>query len=530
MILPAQIAVQVPLIHLVESDDRYLEEQDEILWFHELRDYDWVAALPVACQYYEALWQFNQAQAGGRMPRMLPNPVLPFETQEEADRRLLLQRATLSRSAPVLAEPLASELDLLHVDPASIRPGVVPPRLAGRQPKCFFAMAKAFLGVMLRGRKGEPEEVHQELAGNPAFARTCGFTLPDRELGYRQSDLPGLRKLQQFDQIMTAHVLWGQLGLDKVARNLKEGRVRAENTLVHDTTHYPAWSTRTAVEAVDEAGKPVRKSQAKSTKPCRCRERETCPHPWISADPGAGTVVKTGGKMHWAHKASTLSFAGQEVLLDAVALTDAACHDSRSLVPHLARVFQRHPELAKIVTRVLDDGAADDAGLKASVCEEFQVQLLASQNPRGRKALRDDLPRGIDHVTPTGTPICLAGYPFDFQGCRWDTERFLFRAPTEPDGTPVCQACSRREACCRKGCTHRHVSLPFERLHWIDPYLPQLSRRFQKLMARRTVIERLHKLMKYDFGDERLSKRGTVAFQARLDKTLWAMHVALAGG
>jgi hypothetical protein len=43
-------------------------------------------------------------------------------------------------------------------------------------------------------------------------------------------------------------------------------------------------------------------------------------------------------------------------------------------------------------------------------------------------------------------------------------------------------------------------------------------------------IERLHKLMKYDFGDERLTKRGNAAFQARLDKTLLAMHLVLAYG
>jgi hypothetical protein len=37
-----------------------------------------------------------------------------------------------------------------------------------------------------------------------------------------------------------------------------------------------------------------------------------------------------------------------------------------------------------------------------------------------------------------------------------------------------------------------------------------------------------YKLMKYDFGDERLTKRGNKAFQARLDKTLLAMHLAVA--
>ncbi len=33
--------------------------------------------------------------------------------------------------------------------------------------------------------------------------------------------------------------------------------------------------------------------------------------------------------------------------------------------------------------------------------------------------------------------------------------------------------------------------------------------------------------MKFDLGDDRLTKRGNDAFQARLDKTLLAMHVLL---
>jgi hypothetical protein len=36
-------------------------------------------------------------------------------------------------------------------------------------------MAKAFLGVLLRGWSAEPQIVHQALASNPAFARACGF-------------------------------------------------------------------------------------------------------------------------------------------------------------------------------------------------------------------------------------------------------------------------------------------------------------------------------------------------------------------
>ncbi len=36
----------------------------------------------------------------------------------------------------------------------------------------------------------------------------------------------------------------------------------------------------------------------------------------------------------------------------------------------------------------------------------------------------------------------------------------------------------------------------------------------------------LNKLMKYDYGDERLTKRGNDAFQARLDKTLLVFAVS----
>jgi hypothetical protein len=158
------------------------------------------------------------------------------------------------------------------------------------------------------------------------------------------------------------------------------------------------------------------------------------------------------------------------------------------------------------------------------------VQLVAPINPRSRRPIGNDLPRGVDHITPTGTPVCRAGYPLDFHGCRHDTKRFLFRAPDDAQGVPVCQDCALRDGCYRGHAGARQITVPFARLPWIDPEFPQLSRRFANVMAKRTAIERLHKLMKYDYGDERLTKRGNAAFQARLDKTLLAMHLVLAYG
>jgi hypothetical protein len=608
---------QLPLIHFVESDDLFLHDQVDVVWFDVLNTLDYRAFQATAAHYYQQLFTFNQQQKQRRIERCDNPPPPNPETQGQATQRTLLERATLDKQAVALYERPQPTTPLIHIAPHEVVPGVTPPRLAGRPAKCFFAMLYGFLGTTFAGQPAEPEFVHQRLCENPAFARTCGFTIPRPGKPERQSDIPSLRKLQQFDQIMTAAGLWEELALDRVAANLREGKIKVEATLVHDTTHYHAYSSMQVIELPEAAeepsspadkattavkldGKPVavarvevvrvpinqigqrtaakaqpadspsvaateanttaatgktaktaaktagkpnskpaknrksgkakkkkRKSHPRTTKNCRCQDRQHCDHAWVNADAGAGTVVKSTGKMYWGHKASTLSFAEQEVLLDAVAMSDAASHDSQSLVPHLSRLLQRHPDLRGLVTRVLDDGAADDPKLKASIQEQFGIELLAPINPRRRQPIRGELPRGIDHLTPRGVPVCEAGYPFELLGFRQATEHFLFRAPQDDEGKSVCQGCSLRTGCYRGQSGGRVATISADRLPWLDRELPQLSRRFAKAMAHRTSIERLHKLMKFDFGDDRLTKRGNDTFQARLDKTLLAMHVLL---
>ena len=570
---------QLPLLHIVHADDLHLEQQADVLWFDVLRRLDYRPLQPIAAKYYEALAHFNQQQAEAR--EAVPAPP-NAESKDEATQRLLFARATLTPLAPVIFTPPAPPDSQL--DPESLRPGVTPLRFAGRPPKCCFALLKAFLGVMLAGESPEPEFVYKKLVENPAFVRSCGFTLPNPNGVARASDYPSLRKLQQFDQLMTEYGLWSELSRQAVLQNLRSGRVSLENTVVHDTTHYYANSSMQVVElreptvpteadATAETSVPTpassldspssagtdaepcsaavapcpaeatrpdklpkpekrqkqpRKSHPRTTKACRCDDRDHCPHPWINADDGAGTVVKSRSKMYWAHKASTLSFADQEVLLDAVAVSDAATHDSQTLEPHLKRLLTRFPELEGVVTRVLDDGAADDEALKARLQADQQIELLTPINPRARRPITEDLPRGIAHLTPLGTPVCHAGFPFDYVTLRRDTERFVFRAPLDAQGLSVCQGCALRPDCYRGESGARQVTIAQTRLPWLNPAFPQLSQRYATAMARRTVIERLHKQMKYDLGSDQLTKRGNASFQARLDKTLFAMHILLA--
>jgi len=522
---------QIPLVQIVETDDRFLSESD-VLWFKTLRDLDWRLLVPVAVQYYEALWQFNQDQLLERLKRASTRPVPNPETKPQAVQRTLLERATLDPTRPVLAEGGAEHREPVHVDAASIRPGQVPVRLRGRTPKDFFALLKAFVGVMLMGRPAEPELVHDELTNNPSFARTCGFTLPVPG-DYRATDVPSRRKLEQFDQIMTGSKLWDDLALGQIRRNLESGKLDVSKVGVHDTTHHEAWSSMEVpeVEGRTKDGKPLKKSHPKTTKACRCAQWEDCPHPWVSADDGAGTVVKAGGKMFWAHKASTFALAGDvEIPLDAVAMTDAAAHDSRSLIAHLERIQIRFPEVMAKLGVVLDDSALDDEAIRKELKDRFGIDLRVQPNHRGRKPILEDLPRGIDRITARGTPVCRAGFPFDLLGVRTQDARFLFCAPDDEQGVAVCAGCPDRDGCLRDTAERRHLSIPLTRIPFLDPEFPHLSKRFHLLMAMRTVIERIHKLMKFDYGSHRLSKRGTLAYQATLDKTLFAMHVVLARG
>ena len=114
----------------------------------------------------------------------------------------------------------------------------------GRKPKCFFGLLKSFLGTSLMGFRAEPEQVHLLLKSNPAFARVCGFSPKAKDSSdYQYQQVPSLRKLEQFDQVMTRAGIWERIKLSEVKANLASGVIRPEKELVGDTTHYHAYCT-----------------------------------------------------------------------------------------------------------------------------------------------------------------------------------------------------------------------------------------------------------------------------------------------
>lgn len=515
--------VQLPLIHIVETDDRCLARSQDARWFRILRELDWRDYHALAVRYYEALYLFNQCSAAKRQE----NRVGDGESREQARERLLFDRPTMGNEEVPMLYDAPKPPEPVHVDPREVSPGRVPLRLAGRTPKDFFPMFKAFLCVVLMGRAPEPEEVDRELGSNPSFARACGFTWPEEGAGYRASDVPSLRKIEQFDQIMTEAGLWDQAKLAEVRRNIETGVIEPESTVVHDTTHYEAYSSFEVVEYRDEKGQAKKKSAARLTKRCGCEDRDGCPHPWVYSDEGSGTVVKSSGRMYWAHKASLLSLPGQGVALDACAVTDASSHDRQTVVASLERLYARQPVTRNWFDTLLDDGAADEEPLRKELREKFGLRLVCSTNTRARKAVTTGLPQGVARITPAGEPVCLAGYPFDYRGVRWETGAFLFGPPLAQSGETRCAGCDLKSQCCPSAHTGRHLSLSFDRLPQVNPEDPPLAKRFRAMLARRTSIERVIKRLKCDLGGKQLSKRGNAAFQARLDKTLVAYHILL---
>jgi hypothetical protein len=517
-----QIYKQIPLIHVVDEDDRLLFDSPDAEWYRTLKFFPDEDYRPLAAAYYDALYHFNKSHKKHGSPRHTCT-----EKKCQATQRLLFERATMDDSASVILEENFIDPSDQTVSPHSMAPGITPDRLGGKKPKCFFAMFKSFVGASMMGFAPEPENVHQLLTSNLPFARVCGFIPKGADENYWFKHVPSLRKIEQFDQIMTAYGLWSQNKWEQVQQNIEQRIIRKESVLAGDTTHYYAHSGFKTIAYIDDKGKEKKKSQSKTTKNCRCEEKENCPHPWQLADEGAGTIVKAHNRYIWGHKASILGLPLQGIPLDAVAVSDAATFDGETFFPHVQRLFENLPEVDTWIDTVLYDSACDNKALKKKFAKELGIRLRASVNPRRKKPVTQNLPRGMSKITPYGTLICKAGWEMDYKGMRHETEKFIYQAPLDENHHSRCLSCDHKPVCCPLSKKGRVVTIPFSLLSHIDPNDPPMARRFKAMMTMRPSVERMIKRLKCDLADDRLSKRGNASFQAYLDKTMIAFHLLL---
>lgn len=513
---------QLPLIHVVNEDDELLSNNCDAQWYLILKNFPWENYRELGASYYNALYDFNISK---QLKEEYPKE--NKETKDEGRQRLLFNRTTMNKSKSVLHEMNHKQKAVPIVSPQSVSPGVVPKRLGGKKPKCFFALFKSFTGACLMGFAPEPEVVHNLLTSNLSFARVCGFVPNNIDERYWYRNIPSLRKLEQFDQIMTEYGLWSRNKWEEVRRNIEQGIIRKENELVGDTTHYHAYSGFETVAYTDPKGKEKKKSQSKVTKNCRCEDKENCPHPWDLADDGAGTIVKSSGKMIWGHKASVLGLPRQGVALDATAVADAATFDGETLLPHVEMLFENLPEVKPWIDRILYDSACDNGKLRDTFKDRFGIELKASFNPRRTKPVTENLPPGMAKITASGNLICDGGFEMDYKGARFDFDKFIYQAPFDENKVRVCSGCLHQLSCSPKSTKGRVVTISFDMLPSIDSSDPPMAKRFKAIMMRRPSVERMIKRLKRDLSDDRLRKRGNDSFQAYLDKTLIAYHMLL---
>ncbi len=515
---------QIPLIAIIDKDDEILLNTPEAEWYNILYSLPWRYYQLFAADYYNALYDFNQFRE-----KKTKNPDEKLETKEEAVERITKSRPTVNKNEPVMYHPEFRTPSVEKVKPEDVAPGFPPKRFRGKKPKCFFAMFKSFLGALLMGFPAEPEKVYNLLISNLPFARVCGFVPKGGDDNYWSYHVPSLRKIEQFDQIMTEYGIWDKIKWNQVKRNIEEGVIKAENVLVGDTTHYHAYSSFETITYTDEKGKEKRKSQSKPTKKCGCADKANCRHLWELKDDGAGTIVKAHKKMIWGHKASILGLAIQGIPLDAAAVADAATYDGQTLYPHVELFFKALPEVELWIDTILYDSACDDEKLKDKFRDKegMNIVLKTSMNPRRRKPVTEGLPKGMEKVTVQGDLICKGGFEMDYKGSRYELEKFIYSAPRDETGKSVCADCEFKPVCCPIAKDGRVATISFEMLPYIDPEDPPMAKRFKAMMKFWPSVERMIKRLKCDLSDDRLKKRGNASFQASLDKTMIAFHIML---
>lgn len=526
-----------------EPDDHVLRSQPDARFLVVLEQITHEGLSKWAITYYAALHAHNRRKpAPGRRGRPA--------SKEAASRRVAKEWLATRSAGPVLFEGCEPDAPAARDEEGSATRGV-----GGRRPTDFVYLVRAFMGVAAMGLEPEPGMVHTVLVSNPSFARLCGFGYEIADAGrVIRDNTPSLRKLQEFDQVMAEAGLWGQLKASVVSENLASGRVAVEKDLVVDTTHYPAVSgfvvrevaepRPTTVVTPPPDGQPASKSNDAAPtrrkrrkkerravprvgKRCGCADKTRCTHAYVPTDDGAGVVVKGGGtkKSVWAHKASILAFAGSEVPIDAVAIRYAGTHDGTTLVPHLDRVARLHPSVLAAAERVIVDSAYQSAENKTAAAER-KLELVAPINPRGTKPKPAGLP-GISHYSATGIPVCEAGHELRHEGRRLEEKKHLWGPPRSPEGASLCLSCPLRETCCPGATRGRTLTTNADDFPQIDWDWPQHSASFKKTYSQRTAVERVINVLKLDLNGGRLAKRDNVNFQARLDKSILAVHLLI---
>jgi hypothetical protein len=512
----------------IDSDDYALENNPDVIFIKILNRFDFRLFHEEEKLYYEALADFNKKLAEKRKEKEQGNNTTnePAGIKDDAYQGLLFQYINNEHpnQKTILFEIPSVDMENLDIDEILRNHNG-----AGRKPKDFYSLVNAFLLVSYMGLDNSPATVHSQLINNPSFARKCGFQyIVNVENKSDRDNIPSLRKLEQFDQIMNAYGIWDKMKWKMVNHNIDNGTVKIEKDLAFDTTHVESYSSFTTVEEKNKNKKEKKQKKAvcKLSKRCSCSNKETCEHPWEETDQGSGVVVKNNNKMYWAHKASVVGFPASQIPIDAVAVNYASTNDGKTLKPHTQRLRKNVPVVVENTERVLVDGAYNTPDNRDYVRNTLGAEIYSPINPGNIKVPSAKGIRGIDHFTKNGVPICDASFALEMKGKDEFRHQYMWGPPTLDGQQAVCATCIFKEQCCPsgQGRTLRVDAADFPQIDWKNP---QHLLRWKHHYNKRSAIERIIKVIKVDYSAERFNKRDNLNFQGHLDKSILAIHMYL---
>lgn len=533
---------------LFESTGDHAVQQDPI-------NEDWVALIHaiagqryevVARRYYLALHDLRSKSARPELPGLTQIKASGKQQAFEAMLGVMEARKETRKHAegPLTASDVFVEVTPAKDDrglPDALRdPAVSPQSLAsilsgaGRPPCDALCLMRAFLAAPLLGVGDNPTAVHQLLHSNPAFAHLCGFlgaTVMKESGELTSRRLPSLSVCEEFNEVMDRYGLWHQARLEQVTANLENGVVKTEKTVSFDTTHVEANSHCGNVvppgTPVEDGTKPRERKVPRMCKHCDCGKEnwETCLHPWVPTDQGAAVVVKGRTRIYWAHKGSVAALADSEIPFDVRVCLYAAESDGNTLIPHLELLQRDFAQIIDSMEFVLTDDAYQGNREAVAHFGQHARQILPVHPRKVRAALAEKFD-GIHHFTATGFPVCNCGHRFDLRGRDLIDERYIWVAPDDPEGRPVCASCPHAGECLRRG-ERRNIRVDRKDLPQIDWDHPQLFARDRARYGKRTGVERAIKKLKVDLQGEDLTHRDAHRVQAHFDRKLLLLHLLL---
>jgi len=363
------------------------------------------------------------------------------------------------------------------------------PGIGGAPAYGFYCQLRAFLIAPLYDCEPNAISIWRQLARNPRFVRVCAFD---------PADVPSVRTLRRFNQIMSQEGLWGEVSRITVQNNMELGIIEKSGSLVVDPTHHDGFAS---------VKKPV--------KACReCKRRKSCKDVTYTCDV-TDIVAKSRNYKLPGVKSVVVSLAGSEIPIAGMAL-NARVFDGKSLSETLSFVKGRYPGLE--IDVVIADGAYDSADNRKIARKVMHAGLLTPVCPRRNKKKKARA-RGIDHVDTYGVPVCMEGMRMELLGRDGQRGQYIWGCPvyhpSRSDETLTCNSKCECSPGSKNGRVYRTNACDFPQVNWDSP---QHSRRHKKLYAMRTQIERIISRVKRMLSFERFYGRGKKALQGFADR------------